>query len=655
MNFKTKILVIAVLCISFNKALCQIEYYDAIRLKRYVKDGRFIIPTTDCGARGDDPTCVEFLKTVELIKPYLRNELQVLAAKSIVVQLRDRDGNNYNPFLGPILDEPTQNSADLERYRNRMGMITKNIASSIGGINVTNFADGLSQFLVERTKQELELTFFKKFKEKLNDSNLADLKTMLPNTASVLDHVDKDIYFLSNYLNTLKEAFRKDLQNLPETALPVIESKILDANQKEYFSTAINVVKQAKSGVHPADIIKNISTQTYSSAALGNVKDAAKVFSLFSSSLRSKNSSTYWVPSDSLGLVFGDPVTLQIYLGLVYEKSKSVTIRNNVSLSTIITPALQTNLVEYIEKLRPAISDVDLSFQALKKTTDENRVQSYARAFKALCNLVEVLKNVDGLSIDQLTIGNSANNFIAETVQVSNLIVDIADKNYSLAIIDLANLLKKSLPDGSFKWEGDLVKYGSFMANVAKAETAEEVKQAIEAIALPVGSASIKKYSATNISLNAYVGLSPGYEKNSTTDAYKFTFGVTSPVGVAFSKGNQRTCTNKKAGTSIEKRFSKTLFLSLIDLGAVTAYRFDDANTEALPQLTLQNIFAPGLYYVRGVANAPISYGIGGQLGPALRDLKAGLSDSENDVNFSFRFFIAVDIPIINLFTKTNP
>jgi uncharacterized protein YjgD (DUF1641 family) len=613
-------------------AVSQIEYYDAIKLKPdgTSLDAKVVITITNANRA----------KIIEVFKNYINHDFNDLENEINVI--------SKNPFIS--ISGTTHTDGDSPNEKSRFNQSL----SSIGGINVTNFADGLSQFLVERTKQELELTFFKKFKEKLNDPSLADLKTMLPNTASVLDHVDKDIYFLSNYLNTLKEAFKKDLQNLPETSLPVIESKIQDPDQKEYFRTAVNVAKQAKSGVHPAEIIKNISLQNYSSSALAKVKDAAKVFSLFSSSLKSKSTSTYWVPSDSLGLVFGDPVALQIYLGLVYERSKSVTIRNNVPLNTIVIPASTANIVEYIENLRPAISDVDLSVQALKKTTDENKVQSYARAFKALSDLVNALTKVDGLSIPDLAISEPASKFITETAQVSDLIVDVADKNYSLAVIDLANLLKKSLPEGTFTWEEDLIKYGSFLANVAKAETAEEVKQAIEAIALPVGSASIKKVSATNISLNAYVGISPGYERNSAADTYKFTFGVTSPVGVAFSKGRQRTCSGTTTGTSGEKRFSNTLFFSLIDLGAVTAYRFDDSNTSALPQLTLQNIFAPGLYYVRGIANAPISWGIGGQLGPALRDLKVAIPDAKNDINFSARFFIAVDIPIINLFTKTN-
>jgi len=73
-----------------------------------------------------------------------------------------------------------------------------------------------------------------------------------------------------------------------------------------------------------------------------------------------------------------------------------------------------------------------------------------------------------------------------------------------------------------------------------------------------------------------------------------------------------------------------------------------------IPDINLGNIFAPGLYHVWGFANIPISLGFGGQLGPELRDLAAGVTSKNAGPNFSIRFFVAVDIPIINFYTKSR-
>ena len=84
-----------------------------------------------------------------------------------------------------------------------------------------------------------------------------------------------------------------------------------------------------------------------------------------------------------------------------------------------------------------------------------------------------------------------------------------------------------------------ILKYGNVMAGIVKSETPEEAESAIEAAALPAGSSSIKKNSAWNISLNAYIG---GYYSNYTNDANKIDgsnskIRVAAPVGIAISKG----------------------------------------------------------------------------------------------------------------------
>ncbi len=104
-----------------------------------------------------------------------------------------------------------------------------------------------------------------------------------------------------------------------------------------------------------------------------------------------------------------------------------------------------------------------------------------------------------------------------------------------------------------------------------------------------------KKTSHRNISLNAYVGLAGGYEYNSSTDEWKGTFGINTPVGIAFSRGHY-----KEQKACFKERGSSTLFVSLVDIGAFSTYRFNDSQTEELPDVTLANIFAPGLYYVYG-------------------------------------------------------
>ncbi|MFT6443154.1 MAG: hypothetical protein ACJASM_002713, partial [Salibacteraceae bacterium] len=109
-----------------------------------------------------------------------------------------------------------------------------------------------------------------------------------------------------------------------------------------------------------------------------------------------------------------------------------------------------------------------------------------------------------------------------------------------------------------------------------------------------------------------------------------------------------------KGQKTIEKDVSNSLFLSVVDITAFSTFRFNDSETSELPEVSLSNIFAPGLYYVHGMANIPVSWGIGAQLGPQLRSIDSTMTTIENGVTFSGKFFIAVDIPIINFFTKSK-
>ena len=218
-------------------------------------------------------------------------------------------------------------------------------------------------------------------------------------------------------------------------------------------------------------------------------------------------------------------------------------------------------------------------------------------------------------------------------------------------------------------------KYGNFMALVAKAEDSEQVSAAIEAVALPTGSASIKKKSRFNVSLNAYLGGYYGKESLDIQSSFSnqtSTYGFWAPVGIGASWGLNR------AG-------SISAFISIIDVGAITSFRLRNptdtiistafgsdttaaiGNIEQLPEITFQNILAPGINIIYGLPwGVPISVGGGLQRGPMLRKINTVTGTIENgqisnlikaDFQTSawrWHLFIAVDIPLLNFYTKSR-
>ena len=179
--------------------------------------------------------------------------------------------------------------------------------------------------------------------------------------------------------------------------------------------------------------------------------------------------------------------------------------------------------------------------------------------------------------------------------------------------------------------------YGTFMADVINAETSDDVRMALEAAAAPPGSSRIKRELEFNLSVNSYLGIGAGAEKllDLPGDNIKPTLGLSVPIGLAFSFKLPRS-----------QRGSFSVFLPILDIGAVTAFRFDRDGTSDLPELEFKNFIAPGGFLNYNFYKAPLTAGIGWQYGPQSRVI-----DDLGTTSRSWRlmFNLTIDVPIFNL------
>jgi hypothetical protein len=179
-----------------------------------------------------------------------------------------------------------------------------------------------------------------------------------------------------------------------------------------------------------------------------------------------------------------------------------------------------------------------------------------------------------------------------------------------------------------------LVKYLSFAANLASATNADEIKEAINAIALPPGSFSIKQRSSINVSLNGYIGYA--------WDFYGglYANGIYAPVGFSLSKG-----LGKNGG-------ALSLFTSIIDVGAVASYRLLDSPTDSLKQeIRLESIISPSAQLLFEIPKWPIAVGAGWRLAPKLFYSKNNISTAVPSKSV-FNVSILIDIPIVTIYNK---
>ncbi len=638
----------------------QVAYYDAINLKRLgtelVKDSQKI--------------CLPESDSVFMILKYYVPVSDSNSTKKI------KNNFNDNPFMHYCGGSKGDETPEAGK---------KSLASSIANFDVTTIADGLAKFLVNRVKEELSVAFFEQLKEDFNNKKYSDLRILFPQTARLLNLIDQRVYQFSAYLTDLRDAFILDLNNLPSSAIVVVNlpkyhdyfaahKSLKRAFQTGLFISGILVQKNKLKDI--GKIIEDTAKRIDTFFSLDNKTDfdtsvnaSFKTLQLISNSLRSQDTTgisdetqRYWLSTDSLYMLINDPVIFKIYLGLIYQQAhvRDITFAGNKKLTDVLQ---NTNAV--VENIRNSIS----SFH-----TELNAYEEYRRQYKDI---------IDGLQKDSLNLYyyglyNSSLGILESGLSltkkwnvnyppvIDSLIPAMHDageiymytnqKKYGPAILslvklysDVIQLVNQNKKDKklSLKFIARLSTYGSFISQVAKAENSDQVAAIIQKTVLPTGSSYIKKHSVFNIALQAYTGLYGGYQRQATDISNVGVAGVYAPVGIAFSWGLQPSNTNRSPG-------SFSIFASLVDIGPLVSFRFSHYNDTIANdvKVRLSQIVSPGAHLIYGVPKLPISLGVGCNWSPLITNVEKDKITVASKNAFRYQAFIAVDIPLLNFHNK---
>jgi hypothetical protein len=209
-----------------------------------------------------------------------------------------------------------------------------------------------------------------------------------------------------------------------------------------------------------------------------------------------------------------------------------------------------------------------------------------------------------------------------------------------------------------------------FLNDVAQAENSKALSRVVESYALPPGSYKKKRNSWKSADLAAYVGVFGGYERVETKIKGKnnsgAVYGITAPVGLSLSKtfGKRTTGAYKNinlenpdlikiSGDKLWKRSQTTLtaFFSIIDIGAVVSYRFNNQDTVLPQKIKWAQVVSPGVHFNISIKGTPLVFSTGVQYTPQLRNFK---QDSEQRNAVRFYGGILFDLPLFNLWTKSE-
>lgn len=606
-----------------------------------------------------------------------------------------------NIYISPLIEKRKPHGPSAQGNNKALAGITE----SISGLNWNTIILGVTDFILKRAKEELNIAFFQRFQEFMMKPEYKDLATIFPSTWQTLNSIGTEIYNYNRYLPILQTAFKNDIAQLTNNLPLIIDNHPVffetHPELKASLLSGLYIAQGLRDGIHPGEIIDEYDTELLDGfgtnipgvgAANPNFKTSVELIQLLSFSLRSQpdESTGYWIDPKMVRKVFSKDSTAKAFIGLLYQKGITRFKKLDFTTATGTTdvlkllndPAIPAKFKaweSYLFTMAIKAKDINSLIKTYEaKASDSLKIEQLYTYFQASVDLLKYATRVTQLpglkypgfeqmfavyfetaaaSASLLVNANRAQYAVAimDAVRVYSLVRnkdEIAIEKELLARIDAAVsdaekiLLRAELERSKAvgKLTQALFRYGSFMAAVADADSPKEVSDAIEVFALPSGSSRIKRETPFNVSLNAYAGVFGGYERimglKSDDKVTGNAYGLTVPIGIAISTGKNHV--------------SYSAFISLIDLGAVAAFRAQNDSVNAVPSIQLKDIFSPGLFFSLGIPKSPISVNLGAQFGPNLRKVKVTDNDYSGSTYMRFSLSILVDIPLLNFYTKSK-
>ena len=504
------------------------------------------------------------------------------------------------------------------------------------------------QFLTYKTTLELqdssEFIWHNEFDKRINQQ-VQDIEELKDKRDQLQDHLT---YLENKYCNDLVQA-KQNAQNLAKGI--ELSTHLLFAF-RDYEKTIQPLYTKDTSvisvTVNQIDSLSGFVKKIFNS-------DSLRVDTALIKGTEKPSVAARWISKDQFRELRENEVQWNIFLGLLYQRLRSIDDAPNFSAEGVAILAT---------KFLDIAHEMDTHRNQLRRKKGSNNDTSFKDYYPFIRSTVDLFNTVLTTPSfgDTSTLSNKykLQNIPRISNEALSLYENIYVKEYGNAVLNTMELLKiisaRKL-NGSDKDESErainaVLTYGTFMANMINAKTSDQVKRILQAATLPPGSSRIKRETVSSFTINSYLGLGAGRDRllniPSNIDITKDALGASLSVPIGF--------TYSFVPKKWRRKSSFSLHMPLIDLGAITAYRQnpdnDNYSIDNLPDFSWNNLFSPGLFVVYNVGNSPFSIGFGGQYGPQLREIKLNTGEAVN-VN-SWRFpmiFVSIDVPFFNLHT----
>lgn len=563
------------------------------------------------------------------------------------------DAKKMNVFLGAVLPQvdswESNNSGNpaADSQSIPLDRTTKNVTSP------TILLDAIATVIAKRLVDELNMAYLNRFRDYLERQ--PEAKTLLPKTTLYLTSFGKGYTAdYKNLLNGLRQNIFNDLKALSingATYLKKYTAETVKTEHKDLLAGAImglRIIQGLQNDEKPAMIIHELGQLDfgdYLNSSKPAIIDWVKLGARVSDHLRVDQGNGNWINGANLEQFSKNPRAIYLLAGLIIQ-TDSTLIEHLLPSLNAISPnqeAESEKIVSIIYQTLAIIRDFNEVYKVPYASTFNNtppdmktdgRYFTFATSIlDHLCKLVEIEDPNQRTMIDSV-----------KTVS-KQLLENIHEKNFVAAGVDLFSLIAAVAVEDASKTE--IFRYLSFGQNLVNATNKEELVAAIEEAAEPVGSYRLKRYHPFTASITAYPGISFGYEASppyAIKDLTVNNFGFTAPIGLAFSWASVGNLDSLKAHNSW------SIFLPVLDLGALTYFRLQDQQAD-IPELQWKNFISPGLGLTLGLKKSPLSFMAIAQYGPEAVSIDETMLETSKRL-WRINLGVNVDLHLWNIYTK---
>ncbi len=435
-----------------------------------------------------------------------------------------------------------------------------------------------TNFIVKRSRQELYTAFFRKLYQSKR------VAPLFPLSFEQLEHYqDEKLYSVST---TWLAAVENDFQNLPQT---ISENSVL-GDDGVFLKISLDFIDKLKKGNHPKDILD------YYLLKNGDVSEINKILSILNILSQELVNSPQgrWIFVEEFNVLQKHEVEILLWF---------IIMKNKGALENLIP---KDELLNYVKILIPIFDIIEKQRIELRKDKNidkSGRFQIYQEEFFNLIKAISEKFNPNSKISDFL------NRDIPIVLEITRA---ISEKSYGREILNILKFLQNLInreknsiqKEKIFFLKGDILKFGSILADILISKNEEQLECVLERFVLP---------SSNSVNFTIYMGLGGGYQYNQKAKIDEKFAGFTIPVGFEYKK-------------PLTEDFSASFYAYFIDL---------------IPIMIYKEVFAPGFSFILNYHPIPISIGGAYEYFPKL--------DSEKDIH-RFFLFIAYRMTLFEFF-----